>query len=112
MSKIDTEFISNRSRVSVGSIKQVVYEHRYFRGLLSESLLPGQLGILHALTVVLDGCVYRFHVRAIIMGLRLRPGRISNPLTPYASKRFTYELTEIWVIYVCHPIELDVIHTQ
>lgn len=58
MSKIDTELISNRSRVSVGSIKQVVYEHRYFRGLLSESLLPGQLGILHALTVVLDGCAY------------------------------------------------------
>lgn len=39
-----------------------------------------------------------------IIGLRPRPGRVSRPLMPSVSKRFTQELTDIWVISVCSPI--------
>lgn len=39
-----------------------------------------------------------------IIGLRPRPGRVSKPLMPSVSKRFTQELTVIWVISVCSPI--------
>lgn len=39
-----------------------------------------------------------------IIGLRPRPGRVSRPLMPSVSKRFTQELTVIWVISVCSPI--------
>lgn len=42
-----------------------------------------------------------------IIGLRPRPGRVSNPLIPSDSKRFTQELTEICVIAVCAPTSLD-----
>lgn len=38
-----------------------------------------------------------------IIGFRPRPGRVSRPLIPSASKRFTQELTDIWVISVCSP---------
>lgn len=38
-----------------------------------------------------------------IIGLRPRPGRVSNPRIPSVSKRFTQELTDIWVISVCEP---------
>lgn len=38
-----------------------------------------------------------------IIGFRPRPGRVSNPLMPSASKRFTQELTDIWVISVWRP---------
>lgn len=38
-----------------------------------------------------------------MMGFRPRPGRVSRPLIPSASKRFTQELTDIWVISVCSP---------
>lgn len=43
-----------------------------------------------------------------IIGLRPRPGRVSNPLMPSASKRFTHELTDIWVISVCSPTLFEV----
>ena len=43
-----------------------------------------------------------------MMGLRPRPGRVSRPLIPSASKRFTHELTEIWVISVWSPTCSDV----
>lgn len=38
-----------------------------------------------------------------MIGLRPRPGRVSRPLMPSDSKRFTQELTDIWVISVCRP---------
>lgn len=38
-----------------------------------------------------------------IIGFRPRPGRVSSPLIPSASKRFTQELTDIWVMSVCSP---------
>ncbi len=38
-----------------------------------------------------------------MMGFLPRPGRVSSPQTPSVSKRFTQELTDIWVIYVCNP---------
>lgn len=38
-----------------------------------------------------------------IIGFRPRPGRVSSPLIPSVSKRFTQELTDIWVISVCSP---------
>ena len=38
-----------------------------------------------------------------IIGLRPRPGRVSRPLMPSVSKRFTQELTDIWVMSVCSP---------
>lgn len=38
-----------------------------------------------------------------MMGLRPRPGRVSRPLIPSVSKRFTQELTDIWVMSVCSP---------
>ena len=38
-----------------------------------------------------------------MMDFRPRPGRVSRPLMPSASKRFTQELTDIWVIPVCSP---------
>ncbi len=43
-----------------------------------------------------------------IIGLRPRPGRVSNPEIPSVSKRFTQELTEIWVMSVCNPISFEV----
>lgn len=39
-----------------------------------------------------------------MMGFRPRPGRVSRPWMPSASKRFTHELTDICVISVCSPI--------
>jgi len=38
-----------------------------------------------------------------MIGFRPRPGRVSSPLRPSVSKRFTQELTDIWVISVCSP---------
>lgn len=38
-----------------------------------------------------------------IIGFRPRPGRVSSPLIPSVSKRFTQELTDIWVMSVCSP---------
>ena len=43
-----------------------------------------------------------------MMGLRPRPGRVSRPLIPSVSKRFTHELTDMWVISVCSPTFLEV----
>lgn len=43
-----------------------------------------------------------------IIGLRPRPGRVSRPLMPSVSKRFTQELTDIWVISACSPICFEV----
>lgn len=43
-----------------------------------------------------------------IIGLRPRPGRVSNPWIPSASKRFTQEFTDIWVISVCMPTCFEV----
>ena len=43
-----------------------------------------------------------------IMGLRPRPGRVSRPLIPSVSKRFTHELTEMCVISVCSPTSMEV----
>ena len=43
-----------------------------------------------------------------IIGFRPRPGRVSRPLTPSASKRFTHELTDICVISVYTPTSLEV----
>ena len=43
-----------------------------------------------------------------IIGLRTRPGCVSSPWIPSASKRFTQELTDIWVISVCSPTFLEV----
>lgn len=43
-----------------------------------------------------------------IMGLRPRPGRVSRPLIPSVSKRFTHELTEMCAISVCSPTSMDV----
>ena len=43
-----------------------------------------------------------------IIGFRPRPGRVSSPLVPSASKRFTQELTDIWVMSVCSPTCFDV----
>lgn len=43
-----------------------------------------------------------------IIGLRPRPGRVSKPLRPSDSKRFTHELTDICVISVCSPTDFDV----
>lgn len=43
-----------------------------------------------------------------IIGLRPRPGRVSNPERPSVSKRFTQELTDIWVIPVCFPTSFEV----
>lgn len=43
-----------------------------------------------------------------IMGLRPRSGRVSRPLIPSVSKRFTHELTEMCVISVCSPTSMDV----
>lgn len=43
-----------------------------------------------------------------IIGFRPRPGRVSSPLIPSASKRFTQELTDIWVMSVCSPICFEV----
>ena len=43
-----------------------------------------------------------------MMGLRPRPGRVSRPLIPSVSKRFTHELTEMCVISVCSPTSMDV----
>lgn len=43
-----------------------------------------------------------------IMGLRPRPGRVSRPLIPSVSKRFTHEFTEMCVISVCSPTSMDV----
>lgn len=43
-----------------------------------------------------------------IIGLRPRPGRVSNPEIPSVSKRFTQEFTEIWVMSVCNPISFEV----
>lgn len=39
-----------------------------------------------------------------IIGFRPRPGRVSSPLIPSVSKRFTHELTDMWVMSVCSPI--------
>ena len=44
-----------------------------------------------------------------MIGFRPRPGCVSRPLMPYDSKRFTHELTDIWVISVCSPICSEVI---
>lgn len=38
-----------------------------------------------------------------MIGFRPRPGRVFRPVIPSASKRFTQELTDIWVISVCSP---------
>ncbi len=38
-----------------------------------------------------------------IISFRPRPGRVFRPLIPSVSKRFTQELTDIWVISVCSP---------
>lgn len=43
-----------------------------------------------------------------MIGLRPRPGRVSNPLIPSISKRFTHELTDICAISVCIPTSLEV----
>lgn len=43
-----------------------------------------------------------------MIGLRPRPDRVSKPLTPSVSNRFTQELTDIWVISVCTPTSLEV----
>ena len=43
-----------------------------------------------------------------IIGLRPRPGRVSSPVIPSASKRFTHALTDICVISVCNPTSFDV----
>ena len=43
-----------------------------------------------------------------IIGFRPRPGRVSSPLIPSASKRFTQELTDMWVISVWSPTCSDV----
>ena len=43
-----------------------------------------------------------------IMGLRPRPGRVSKPLMPSDSKRFTQELTDMCVISVCSPMAFEV----
>lgn len=43
-----------------------------------------------------------------IIGLRPRPGRVSNPLIPSVSKRFIHELTEMCVISVCNPTSFEV----
>ena len=43
-----------------------------------------------------------------MMGLRPRPGRVSRPLIPSVSKRFTHELTDMCVISVCSPTSLEV----
>ena len=43
-----------------------------------------------------------------MIGLRPRPGRVSKPLMPSTSKRFTQELTDIWVISVCSPTCFEV----
>lgn len=43
-----------------------------------------------------------------IIGFRPRPGRVSSPLIPSDSKRFTQELTDIWVMSVCSPICFEV----
>ena len=43
-----------------------------------------------------------------MIGLRPRPGRVSSPLMPSFSKRFTHELTDIWVISVWRPIYSEV----
>lgn len=44
-----------------------------------------------------------------MIGFRPRPGRVSRPLIPSASKRFTQELTDIWVMSVCSPTCSEVI---
>ncbi len=43
-----------------------------------------------------------------IMGLRLRPSRVSNPLIPSAWKRFIQALTEMWINSVCRPTSFEV----
>ena len=43
-----------------------------------------------------------------MIGFRPRPGRVSRPLIPSVSKRFTHELTDMCVISVCCPTSLDV----
>lgn len=43
-----------------------------------------------------------------IIGLRPRPGRVSKPVIPSVSKRFTHELTDIWVMAVCTPTSFEV----
>lgn len=43
-----------------------------------------------------------------IIGLRPRPGRVSSPVIPLVSKRFTHALTDICVISVCNPTSFDV----
>lgn len=43
-----------------------------------------------------------------IIGFRPRPGRVFSPLIPSDSKRFTHELTDIWVMSVCSPICFEV----
>ena len=43
-----------------------------------------------------------------IMGLRPRPERVSRPLMPSDSKRFTHELTDMCVISVCSPMAFEV----
>lgn len=43
-----------------------------------------------------------------MIGFRPRPGRVSSPLIPSTSKRFTQELTDIWVISVCSPTCFEV----
>ena len=43
-----------------------------------------------------------------IIGFRPRPGRVSKPLMPSTSNRFTHELTDIWGISVCTPTSLEV----
>ena len=43
-----------------------------------------------------------------IIGFRPRPGRVSSPLMPSSSNRFTHELTDICVISVCIPTSLEV----
>lgn len=42
-----------------------------------------------------------------IIGLRPRPGRVSKPVMPSASKRFTQAFTDICVISVCLPTSTD-----
>lgn len=44
-----------------------------------------------------------------MIGFRPRPGRVSRPLIPSDSKRFTQELTDIWVMSVCSPTCSEVI---
>lgn len=43
-----------------------------------------------------------------IIGFRPRLGRVSIPWIPSDSKRFTQELTDIWVMSVCSPICFEV----